>query len=98
MNIEQLPIGQRKAYELVTQYRKKNPKATQGEALKATGIHGSQFHTARKKLGVEVVPRSRKVKMETLIVPDEVSSQVVAFVGFPKDVVDSLRILMGRTT
>lgn len=97
MNLDILTKGQKRAWIAVEEYKKKNPQLSNSAAVRATGMTLSTYSAARKRLGinrdgVELVSSPKKrPKMITLPVPEVAPNSVVAFVGNPSGVVQSVK-------
>jgi hypothetical protein len=87
-----LTPGQLKAWNKVHLYKEKNPDTSNHAAIKATGVTGSMFHAAARRMGVGKKKRPyRRHQMISLAVPEVVSGKVVALVGSPEAVVHALK-------
>lgn len=71
-----LSPNEKKSYDKIEAWIKKNPDSYMSEGFKALGVHKIVYYTARRKLklqrGESPVKRysPRKSKMQTLIVPE----------------------------
>lgn len=86
---EKVTNRQRESYDLVNNYRKQNPGASQEQAFKATGVVSGTYHLAKQRIEAavsgpkptKVIRRPYKKKaatMEVLPVPEVTNEKPIA--------------------
>ncbi len=96
MNLEVLTPGQKRIYLAVQDHLKRNPDDSASKALKKLKLTASTYSAAKKRLSFGKTRTYRKQKMITLLPEPTRSNHVVAFIGAPEDVVNSVQRFMGQ--
>lgn len=98
MNLDVLSPGKRAVYEKFTEYLNKHPGESVTDAGKALGLNTSYYYVAKLALHKSQKPKRKYTRkaMQTIPVDDTPvqSSQVIAFVGNSRSVVESIRELL----